>query len=130
MKLQPHGVWREPRAGAPRPHQRVLSFLDVLLGRAAVVIEGQHPLVGQAAVGDDETHTWEQLAGMELHFGHDPARLRPTLRPVVEAGVVADDTARRPTGAALGLEVDPFIELSVAFDADGVVPALSFQQIE
>ena len=58
------------------------------------------------------------------------ARLRPAPRPVVEAGVAAHDVVRRSAGAALGSPGDPLVELGVALDADGVVPALRLQQVE
>jgi hypothetical protein len=53
----------------------VLALLDVLLGGATLVVEGQHPLVGQVPVGDDEAHAGEQLARMELDRGNHPTRL-------------------------------------------------------
>ena len=102
----------------------------VLLGRAAVVVERQHPFVRQTAVGDDEADAREQLAGMELDLGHDPSGLRPALRAVVEARVVTHDVMRRPAWAALRQPADPLMQLGVAFDADGVVPARGLQQIE
>ena len=33
---------REAHAGEPRPLQRVLTFLDMLLGGTALVVEGQN----------------------------------------------------------------------------------------
>ncbi len=42
----------------------------MLLGRAPFVVEGQHPLIGQAAISDDEAGPREQLARMELDNGH------------------------------------------------------------
>jgi hypothetical protein len=47
MKLEANGVRGETHAREPRSLQRVLAFLDVLLGRAPVVVEGQHPFIGQ-----------------------------------------------------------------------------------
>ena len=46
MKLEPYSIGREAHAGQPRPLQRVLAFLDVLLRRSPVIIEGQDPFVG------------------------------------------------------------------------------------
>jgi len=49
--------------------ERVLAFLDVLFGLPPVVVEGQHRLVGQAAIGGDEADVGEQFARMELDLG-------------------------------------------------------------
>ena len=102
----------------------------MLLGGAPVVVEGQHPLVRHAAVGDDEAEAGKQLTRMELDLGHHTARLRPALRPIVETCVVAHDMVRRSARPAFCQPGDLFVELRVAFDADGVIPALGFQQIE
>ena len=130
VQLEPHGVVREPRAGKPRPFDGMLAFLDMLLGGVALVVESQHPLVRQAAVGDDETDSREQLAQMELHFGDHPARLLPTLGPVMEAGVLAHDTVRRPTEVALHQPSDLLVQLRIALYAGRVVTAFGLQQVE
>src|SRR6266699_5226695 len=44
MKLEPHGVGRERPARQPCPLDRGLAFFDPLLARAALVVEGDHPL--------------------------------------------------------------------------------------
>ena len=89
MELEPHGIGGKAHAGEPRPFECVLALLDVLFGRAPVVVEGQHPFIGQTAIGDDEADAGEQFARMELDLGHNPARLRPAPRLILEAGVVA-----------------------------------------
>lgn len=129
MKLEPDNVCREAHARQPRPLQRVLALFDVLLGRAALVVERQHPLVRQATVGDDEADTREEFSRMELDLGHYPAGLRPALRPVTEAGVLANNVVRRSAGVALHQPADLFLQLGTTLDADGVVPALSLKQI-
>jgi hypothetical protein len=53
----------------------VLAFLDVLLRCSPIIIEGQDPLVGLTAVGDDKPNLWEQITQMELERGHDVPRL-------------------------------------------------------
>ena len=58
-----------------RPLQRILAFLDVLLRRAPVIVEGQHPFVRQAPIGDQEADGREQLARMELDLGDDASGL-------------------------------------------------------
>jgi len=40
MKLKSNLVVAEPHVRQPGPHTRVLAFLDVLLGRAALIVEG------------------------------------------------------------------------------------------
>jgi hypothetical protein len=62
MKLEPHGIRCKLHAGEPRPFERILALLDVLLGGASTVVEPQDPLVRQAAVGDDEADGREQFA--------------------------------------------------------------------
>jgi hypothetical protein len=48
----------------------------------------------------------------------------------MEAGVPAHDMGRWPARAAPGQEGDLIVELAVALDADGKVPALGLQQVE
>ena len=43
---------------------------------------------------------------------------------------MAHDTVRQLTRVALGQPVDPVMQLPIALDADGVVPALGFQQVK
>ena len=95
----------------------------MLLGGAPAVVERRRPLIGRAAIGDDEADGREKFAGMKLDLGHNPADLRPTLRPVVKTGVEAHDMVWRPTGAALCQMIDPFVQLGVAFEPDGIIPA-------
>ncbi len=44
MKLKPDGVVAELVARQPRPFDRVLAFLDVLLRFAPLIVEPCHPL--------------------------------------------------------------------------------------
>ncbi len=62
VQLQPHSVGGEPHAGQPRPGNRGLAFLDVQIHRAALVVEGVHPLGRAAHVGHDEPYTRVGLA--------------------------------------------------------------------
>ncbi len=45
VKLEADGVGREAHAREARPFERILALLDVLLGGAPTVVEGQLPLV-------------------------------------------------------------------------------------
>jgi len=72
----------------------------VLFGLPPVVVEGQHLLVGQAAIGGDEAAAGEQFARMELDLGDHSARLRPALRLILEARVSADHSIRGTSGPA------------------------------
>ena len=71
-------------AGQTGPVDGVLTFLDVLLRRAALILECHHPLARSAENGDDEPDTGQQLAGVPRHLGHDAAGLVPVLGPVAE----------------------------------------------
>ncbi len=86
VELQTNFVGRKAHAGKPCPLERVFALFyprlaayacmreRVLLGGTSAIVEHQHPLVRQAAIGDDEADGREQLARMELHLGNDPAR--------------------------------------------------------
>jgi hypothetical protein len=58
MELQPRRVSREAAARQPTPDDGVLAFLDPLLGRAALVVEGDHPLGRSRHVGHHDVHLW------------------------------------------------------------------------
>jgi hypothetical protein len=93
-------------AREPRPFDRVLAFLDVLLARAALVVEGDDTLDRPRQVGDDEADPRIQLAWMPFDLGHDAARLVPALRPIGEAGVATVlPTAVVRLGASTACEI-------------------------
>ncbi len=52
VKLEPEGVVAELAARQPRPFDRVLAFLDVLLRLASLIVEPCHPLSATRQVGD------------------------------------------------------------------------------
>ena len=86
------------------PLDRVPDFLDVLLARAALVMEGDDALSRPRQVGHDEAETRVQLAWIPLDLGHDAAWLAPTLRLIAEASVGSREphaTVARP-GASAG----------------------------
>ena len=60
VKLEPNLVVAELAARQPRPFDRVLAFLDVLLRFAPLIVEGHHSLGGAGQVGDYETDTGNQ----------------------------------------------------------------------
>ncbi len=54
MKLEPDLVVAEAMTGQSGPVDRVLALLDVLLRRAALIVESHHAFGGAAQVGDDK----------------------------------------------------------------------------
>ena len=84
-QLQASLVVPECAARELRPLHRVLALFDPLLGRAATVVELDHALGPQGEIGDDESHTREQLAPMPLDLGHHAPQLLPRFRLVLEA---------------------------------------------
>src|SRR5665213_1912529 len=101
MKLKPHGVRRERATREPCPLDRVLALLDTLLGRSALVVEGDDVLRASQQVGHDEADARKQLAGVPLDFGDNAARLVPAPRLITESRVQALDVMRRPTYGSL-----------------------------
>ena len=77
MQLQPHRVGGEAAAGQAGPDDRVLAFLDVLLRRAALIVEQRHPLRRAGHVGHNEPDAGIQLARVPFDFRHDAACLAP-----------------------------------------------------
>ncbi len=77
MKLEPDLVVAELPAGQPRPLDGVLAFLDPLLRRAPMIVEGDDPFGRTAQVGDDKADAGIQFAGMPFDLGHHAAFLVP-----------------------------------------------------
>jgi hypothetical protein len=99
MKLEPDGVVAEPAARQARPADRVLSLLEVLLGRAPMIVERDDTLGGAAQVGHDGPYPRVQLAWMPLHLGDDVRGFSQLPARLGEAGVMpAHLLGRRPTG--------------------------------
>src|SRR3954467_2770692 len=88
MELKAHSIGGEGPAGQSRPFDRVLAFFDILLARAAPVIEGDDALRGGRQVGDNEPGVRVPLARMPFDLGYDVAGLVPAHRLIAEAGVV------------------------------------------
>ena len=77
MKLKPHLVVAKPLAGQPRPVAGLLTFLDVLLGGATLVVETDDPIGVHRQVGYDKANTWKQLTRMPFHPGDHSTGLVP-----------------------------------------------------
>ena len=77
MQLKTHRIGGERAARQARPLDRVLAFLDPLLARPALVVEGDDILGGSRHVGDDEADARIEFARMPFDLGNHPARLVP-----------------------------------------------------
>lgn len=66
------------------PVEGVFALLDVLLGRAALIVELHHPIQLHGQVGDDEADLWKQLAQVPFDLSDHPAFLAPGRRLIVE----------------------------------------------
>jgi hypothetical protein len=53
VELKTHGVGGEGAARQACPFDRALSFLDPLLGRAALIVEGDNALCRSRQIADD-----------------------------------------------------------------------------
>ena len=84
VQVQPDLVVAEPPARQPRPVEGVFAFLDMLRGRAALVVEPHHPVWLHRQIGDDEANTREQLARVPFDLGDHSARLVPGRRLILE----------------------------------------------
>src|SRR5262249_32633090 len=107
MKLQAHRVGGERPARQPRPLDRTLAFLDPLLSRAALVVEGDDALGRAAHVGHDEADAGIKFARMPLYLGDHSARLGPASCLIGEVSVVSPDVVRRPPDRTLEQIADP-----------------------
>ena len=106
----------------------VLALLDPLLCGAAEIVEGNHPLGWTGQIGDDEADPGIQLARMPLDLGNDPARGRPALRLVAEAGVGAANVLGRPPDRAAEQMADPLLQNGIGRQPDGVLEALRLKK--
>ena len=78
VKLEPDFVIAEPLAGSPGPVDRMLAFLDVLFGWAALVVKAHDPVRLQRQVGDEKkSRARKQIARVPLDLGKGTARLAP-----------------------------------------------------
>ncbi len=63
---QPHLIRDKMLAGQSRPVQRILAFLDPLLGRATTVVKVNHALGSCAHIGHGETDPRKKFVSMPL----------------------------------------------------------------
>ena len=101
MKLETHGVGRERSARQPRPLDRALAFLDPLLARPALVVEGNDALGRAAHVRHDKADARIQFARMPLDLGDHPARLGPGCGLIAEIGMEPTDFIGRSSDRTL-----------------------------
>jgi len=101
MELKAHGVGGEGAARQACPFDRALSFLDPLLRRAALIVEGDDTLGWPRQIADDEADPRVKLIGVPLDLRHDPPGFLPALRLIAEAGEVAAQLMRRSPNRAL-----------------------------
>src|ERR1700751_4985929 len=85
MKLKSHRIGGERPARQPRPLDRAFAFLDPLLARPALVVEGNDALGGAAHVRHDEADARIEFTRMPFDLGDHPPWLRPTTGLIAEA---------------------------------------------
>jgi len=73
MKLKTDRVGLHRTARQACPPDRVLALSDPRLRRAALIVEGHHPLGWTSKVRHQKTDPWIEFARMPRDLGHDPA---------------------------------------------------------
>src|SRR5450756_2589915 len=111
------------------PLDRALAFLDPLLARPALVVEGDDPRGRSGHVGDDEADARIKLARVLLDLGNHAARCLPTLRLIAEIGVVPSNLARRTTNRALEQISDPLLKNLIGRQPDRVLVAFGLLEL-
>ena len=81
-----------------------------LLRLAPLIVEPCHPLGGTGQVGDDETDTGNQFAGMPFNFGHHAPLPVPAPSPVAKAGIEAQNVFRRAADGSREQMSDAFLK--------------------
>ena len=129
LKLEPNGIGGERSARQPRPLDRPLAFLDPLLARAALVVEG-HDILGRTAhVGHDEADPGIELPRMPLDLGNDTAWSVPGRCPIAEAGMIPAHLVRGTAGRSLEQVADPVLQNAVRRQPDRVLVTFGFQKL-
>ena len=130
MKLQPDFVGLETVPGQPRPFERVLALLDVLLRRSALVVKLKHAFISNRQRGDHEADARKQFARMPFHLGHNPARSAPAFDLIGEVGIMAFHITRWPSRTALEEVVNTLMQNLVGPQPDGIAETVGFQIVE
>src|SRR6516164_9808606 len=110
MKLEPNGIGGERSARQPRPLDRPLAFLDPLLARPALVVEGHDALSRAAHVRHDEADAGIKFSGMPFNLGDDPPRLGPASGLIAEARMGSAHMVRRTPDRAREQIADPALQ--------------------
>jgi hypothetical protein len=83
-------------------------------GRAALVVESDHPFGRTAHVRHDEADPGIKLARMPLDLGNHPARLAPACRLVGEIGLEPPDFIGRSSDRTLEQVANPTLQAWLA----------------
>ena len=105
---------------------RAFAFLDPLLARPALVVEGDDPLRRSCHVGDDEADTRIKLSGMPFDLRNHPARLGPASGLIAEVRIKPAHLVWRPPNRTLEQIADPVLEDPVGRQADRIFDPLGF----
>ena len=90
VELQANRIVAEAVAGKPCPVDRVLTFLDPLLGCTPSIIKLRHPCSRSRQVGDDEADARIEFTRMPLNLGHNTPGLAPGRCLIGEARAFSD----------------------------------------
>lgn len=129
MKLKPHLVLCHALAGQARPVDRLLTFFDVLLGGATLIVEMDDPVGVHRQVGHDEADAREQLAGMPLNLGNNALVFVPRRRLIIEIAVEAPHVVGRISHRALKQMRNLTLQNTIGTQPDGIEVALRFQHL-
>ena len=128
MKLKSNLVLRHALAGQPGPVDRLLAFLDVLLHRAALIVEPNDPVRLHRQVGGDEADAGKQLAWMPLDLGNNTAGFVPGRRLILYVAVDTLHAFWWASNRALEQMRDPDLRNAIGAKADGVEISSRFQR--
>src|SRR5215467_2928151 len=129
MKLEPNGIGGECPARQPRPLDRAFAFLDPLLARPALVVEGNDSLGWAAHVRHDEADARIKLSRMPLDLGDHTAWLRPASGLIAEIGMELAHLVRRSSDRALEQIADPVLQDPVRWQPDRILDPLRFEKL-
>ena len=96
MERQANRIVAEALAGKPCPVDRVLAFLDPLLGCTPSIVELRHPRSRSRQVGDDEADARvaqkvvRVTDGIDRWFTGDPLVAQPAIRATVFCDLSSD----------------------------------------